>query len=140
MKNSAFLALMEQMIMTLVFALAAALCLQVFILSEQMSLRSEAQSHALITTQNAAEALKGSHGDLDFCANLIGGSVQDNCWSIQYNDQWEITECDVAYELQVTIAPKTSEFLRTATLTTQSAEGSTLISFDVTWQEVSPHE
>ena len=140
MKNSAFLALMEQMIMTLVFALAAALCLQVFILSEQMSLRSEAQSHALITTQNAAEALKGSHGNLDFCANLIGGSVQDNCWSIQYNDQWEITESDVAYELQVTLIPQTSDLLRTATLTTQSAEGSTLISFDVTWQEVSPHE
>ena len=46
MKNSAFLALMEQMVMTLVFALSAALCLQVFVLSEQMSLRSEAQSHA----------------------------------------------------------------------------------------------
>ena len=41
MKSKAPLMLMEQMIMLLVFALAAALCLQAFVKSEQLSSRSE---------------------------------------------------------------------------------------------------
>lgn len=140
MKNSAFLALMEQMVMTLVFALSAALCLQVFVLSEQMSLRSEAQSHALIITQSAAEALKGSRGNLEFCSGLLGGSMQEDSWNIHYNDQWEATDTDAAYELQVIVHPATSNCLRSATLSAQSADGDTLVTFDVSWQEVCSYE
>ena len=43
MKNKAPLALMEQLVMLLVFALAAALCLQIYALSGKVSRRGEAQ-------------------------------------------------------------------------------------------------
>ena len=43
MRSKAPLAMMEQMVMLLVFALAAALCLQAFVKSDQMSKRMEAQ-------------------------------------------------------------------------------------------------
>ena len=52
------LALMEQMVMVLVFALAAALCVQVFVLSDRTSRYGEARDRALLEAQSAAEALK----------------------------------------------------------------------------------
>ena len=55
MKSKAPLSLMEQLIMLLVFALAAALCLQVFVLSAQISRRCKATDHAVTAAQNAAE-------------------------------------------------------------------------------------
>ena len=52
------LILMEQMIMLLVFALAAALCLQAFVKSDGISKRSEARDRAVILCQNVAETLQ----------------------------------------------------------------------------------
>lgn len=62
MKSKAPLALMEQLVMVLVFALAAALCVRGFVLSERISRRGEARDMAMIAAQNAAEALKGTGG------------------------------------------------------------------------------
>lgn len=65
MKNKAPLALMEQMVMLLVFALAAALCLQVFIKSDEISLRSQARSDAALAAQNVAEIARHSGGSIE---------------------------------------------------------------------------
>ena len=54
MRSKAPLALMEQLVMVLVFALAAALCVQVFVLSYQTSRRNEARDRAVLEAQNAA--------------------------------------------------------------------------------------
>ena len=51
MKSKAPLALMEQMVMLLVFALAAALCLQAFVQSDRLSRESEARAHAAVLCQ-----------------------------------------------------------------------------------------
>ena len=58
MRNKAPLALMEQLVMLLVFALAAALCLQVFVLSDQLSRRCEERDRVVVVAQNAAEIMK----------------------------------------------------------------------------------
>ena len=55
MKNKAPLALMEQFIMILVFALTATVCLQVFVFSSRMSSTGELRAHAVTAVQNAAE-------------------------------------------------------------------------------------
>ncbi|MEI3306106.1 MAG: hypothetical protein V8R40_08850 [Dysosmobacter sp.] len=47
MRSKAPLALMEQLVMVLVFALAAALCVQVFVLSGQTSRWNAARDRAL---------------------------------------------------------------------------------------------
>lgn len=62
MRRKPPLILMEEMIMLLVFALAAALCLQAFVRSEALSERSEARDKAVTLCQNVAEALRGSGG------------------------------------------------------------------------------
>ncbi len=63
MKSKASLLLMEQLVMLLVFAIAAALCLGVFVRANQISEELTRRDEAVILAQNAAELLK-STGDL----------------------------------------------------------------------------
>ena len=72
MRSKAPLALMEQLVMVLVFALAAALCVQAFVLSDQTSRRNEARDRAVLEAQNAAEELKSVHGDFQQMTELYG--------------------------------------------------------------------
>lgn len=58
MKSRASLVLMEQLVMVLVFALAAALCLGCFAKAEEISNRTVRQDEAVILAQNAAAQLK----------------------------------------------------------------------------------
>ena len=58
MRNKAALLLMEQLMMILVFALAAALCLQLFASSALLSRQTRQQNEAAILAQNTAEQLK----------------------------------------------------------------------------------
>lgn len=58
MRSKAPLALMEQMVMLLVFALAAALCLQAFVKSDEISASCEARDRAMTLCQSAAEVIR----------------------------------------------------------------------------------
>ena len=58
MKSKATLFLMEQLVMILVFALAAALCLGVFARADAMSRQLARRDEAVILARNAAELLK----------------------------------------------------------------------------------
>ena len=62
MKNKASLLLMEQLIMILVFALAAALCLQVFAKAGEISRETVHRDQAVLLARNAAELLKAENG------------------------------------------------------------------------------
>lgn len=64
MRSKAPLALMEQAIMVLVFALAAALCLQAFVWSDRTSRQNQDRDQAMLLAQSAAEALKQAGGDM----------------------------------------------------------------------------
>lgn len=69
MKHKASLILMEQLVMILVFALAAALCLQVFARAEGISQETARRDEAVVLAQNAAELLKAT-GDLEAAEGL----------------------------------------------------------------------
>ena len=62
MKSKAPLILMEQMAMLLVFALAAALCLQAFVKSDSLSSRSRDRDRAVTLAQTVAETVRASGG------------------------------------------------------------------------------
>ena len=82
MRSKAPLALMEQLVMVLVFALAAALCVQVFVLSGQTSRWNESRDRALVEAQNAAEILKGLSGDYEAACAACGGQWNGTMWGI----------------------------------------------------------
>lgn len=62
MKNRSSLALMEQLVMVLVFALAATMCLRLFVFAGQTARRTQLREEAVILAQNTAEELKASRG------------------------------------------------------------------------------
>jgi Tfp pilus assembly protein PilV len=103
MRSKAPLALMEQLVMVLVFALAAALCVQVFVLSGLSSRRSEARDRATLAAQNAAELLKAGDGDeaahLSYAAQQLGGRYEQGVLWVDYSEDWEPVAQDGAYRL-----------------------------------------
>ena len=62
MKSKAPLVLMEQIIMLLVFALAAAICLQAFIKADALSSANANRDKAVILAQSTAELIRSNEG------------------------------------------------------------------------------
>ena len=85
MKNKAPLLLMEQLVMILVFALASALCLRLFVWSDTASREMERRGKAVILCQNAAETIKGTR-DLDDGAAILGALWQEDRWVLPGED------------------------------------------------------
>lgn len=141
MKSKAPLALMEQLVMLLVFALAAALCLQVFILSDQMSRRCEERDRAVTVVQNAAETLKSCRGDLDASVGILGGASDGSEWRIGYDADWQQVPADQAV-YQVLATPEQqaeNALIGTAEVLAKTVEGEQLFQLTVSWQEVGSH-
>lgn len=70
MKQRSALAFMEQLIMILIFALASALCLQIFVKAHVISQEVCRRDEAAALAQNAAELLKATGGDTDRAESL----------------------------------------------------------------------
>ena len=97
MRSKAPLSLMEQMVMLLVFALAAALCLQAFVKSDQISRRGEAQDRAAALCQSVAEAVRHNGGDLKGAMTQVNGvepGQRDEIWFANYDETWQV----ISYE------------------------------------------
>ncbi len=126
MKNKASLVLIEQAIMILVFALAAALCLQAFAWSEKSTRQTAEKDKAAVCAQNTAELVRHHCGDLEAAAAQYGGSVYENHWTVQ-QDGMTVT---------ATVEETFSPLLGQALVTVQGATGDTLVQLTVSWQEV----
>lgn len=138
MKRNASLILVELLIMLTVFALAAALCLRVFVWSDNRSKQSAAEDLALLQTQNAAETVKYYRGDFPQAAREYGGRWDGESWEIAYDDNWNITAGNAVYLLRVMPISCETDYLGQAKLTVMDQEGSVLAELSVCWQEVEP--
>ncbi len=134
MKSRGPLALMEQLVMVLVFALSAALCVQVFALSEKLSFSSGERDGAVVAAQNAAELLKSCRGDYDRAARELGGVWNGQMLGVHYDADWK-SEGAAAYYLLVTAGESGEELLGGADVSVYTAEGDWLYSLSVNWQE-----
>ena len=137
MRSKAPLAMMEQLVMVLVFALAAALCVQVFVLSDRTSRRNEARDRAALAAQNAAEEVKSVRGDFAQAAALYGGTWNGQLWGRSYDADWARDGDD--YHVLVTPADSGDALLGAAEVTVYTAEGDLLFTLPVAWQEVADH-
>ena len=72
MKHKASLVLMEQLILLLVFSLAAAMCLQVFAKAAAISEETARRDQAVVLARNGAELLKATGGDASAAEALSG--------------------------------------------------------------------
>ena len=138
MRSKAPLALMEQVVMVLVFALAAAVCLRVFALSNQMSERNKEIDHAVLLAQNTAEAIK-AYGGVEEAADATGGEIRQTLWSSYYDAELNpVPDREHAY-YEVNTLPVNSgvEGLGQAGIDVLRWDGNEpLFSITVAWQEV----
>lgn len=133
MKSKAPLLLMEQMVMLLVFALAAAICLQSFVLSDRMSRRGEARDRGVTLAQTAAETIRHQGGTpeaaLEKAAPSLGGAYEPGLLTV--------TEGQGDETITLTARPEESGTpgLSKAALLVEW-EGETVFELTVAWQEV----
>lgn len=147
MRSKAPLALMEQLVMILVFALASALCLRVFVFSDRTSRRIEAEERASAVAQSAAEAIKyeGSNGmdaasALKAAADRIEGSCKKGVLTVYYDKDWDASDEDAcAYRLSAEEVESDADGLCVVRVTvTENTDGDgedgALFEIDVAWQ------
>lgn len=144
MKDKAPLVLMEQTVMVLIFALAAAVCVRAFVLSDNISKTNAARDTAVLRAESAAEIYKNCRGIGTTAVARYGGSVKDGVWTVYWNDAWKQvkTADDAAYRLR--IQPQTSEYPRMESaevkLASLGKSGKQLVSFPLAWQEADGDE
>lgn len=131
MKSKASLVLMEQLIMLLVFALAATACLGIFSAARNIGLSAKRQDDAVLLAQNGAEILKSTAGNLEQTAALLGGTLRDEQLYIPSED-------DLCLQIRKTQSPIPG--LGQADLRVIHGDSDVLFSLTVCWQEVSDHE
>ncbi len=75
-RSKAPLALMEQIIMILVFALAAAVCLQAYVYADQMSKSGQQRERASARAREVIEYCKATGGDLALVGERLDGQYE----------------------------------------------------------------
>ena len=144
-KSKAPLTMIEQMVMLLVFALAAALCLQAFVKSDELSEHMEARDRAMVLCQNVAETLRHFGGDLGGAqmstAEQLGYQCSQGFLYQEFDQDWNPVE-DSVYRLEVWGIPTELPGLWKAGVSVvddTDREPGVLFEIEVAWQEVSAH-
>lgn len=135
MRSRAPLALIEQTVMVLVFALAAALCLRAFVLADGISRQVEATDRAVLWAESAADTLKARKGDLAQAAAELGGNLNGRCWTIPLDENWQETAEKPTYTLTVRPVESDQPLLGKAQIDVTEGSGDSLFSLEVCWQE-----
>lgn len=137
-KSKSPLALMEQAIMILVFAFAAALCMQAFVKADGLSRELADRDRAVNISQTVAETVKAMEGNLTKAAQSLGGSVKEEKLLLYYNKEWKQAEENEAAYVLTLICTETTRMLTKSEITvTAVKEGALLFRLPVSWQEVS---
>lgn len=136
MNSKAPLALIEQMVMLLVFALAAALCLQAFVKSDAISRRSEERDRAAVLVQTAAEAIQFCGGDacdaFAGAAELLGGQYEQGLLWMDYDEHWN--PGGDAYRLEAQGVLSDLPGLREAIVRVVNSGGEEIFLIQIAWQ------
>lgn len=148
-RDKTSLLLMEQLVTLMVFALAAAICLQAFVTADRRSRAMEDREKAAVLCQNAAETLKQKAGDIPAALAELGdvGQREGFGYFVSYGEDWSEFVPDgvrtSSYTLQVRPLDSGVAGLGKAQVTAYGREKSgmkELFSLEVAWQEVTADE
>ncbi len=139
MKSRASLVVIEQAVMLLVFALAAALCVKAFVWADTESEDLWERDKALLQAQNAAELIKSSRGDMQAAAGIMGGEISRDEWVVLYDENWQPVSEGGAYMLIAAPAESGLRYMGSARVEVYENERQ-LAALDIAWQEVSGDE
>ena len=110
MKNRTYLMLLEQLVMILVFAAAAAVCMRVFVYSYQISGDASALSEAALLAQNTAEQIKAARGTAGLSEQGLYWNGEESCWEASYDERWQPTAMKTE-KYRMTVCPENASGL-----------------------------
>lgn len=125
-RSKAPLALMEQIVMILVFAVASAVCLQAFVYADHLSRQGDRIEKAWNKAQTVVEYCKDYHGELDAVCDLLGGKRHENGLSVCYEKE------GMKLTLQLT---EQTKYRQKAVVCVQEEKGEELCRFETAWQK-----
>jgi len=133
MRNKSILVMVEHMVMLLVFALAAAVCLRMFALSGKLSGTYEAKDRAALMAQNAAELIKrdGISGYVEQTGATADGQ---NAWIVSYDENWKKASKESGMFILKVMGTETSEYLFRAEVAVFTEDGEELFRLPVATQ------
>lgn len=134
MKNKSTLVMIEHIVMLLVFVLAAAVCVRMFVLSEQLSRKYEATDRAVLAAQNTAELLKKG-GIAAFANEEKVLQTGENTWAMFYDKNWEVADRESAeFSLTAEFLRSESDVLFRAEIVISTVDGTELFRLPVAGQ------
>lgn len=136
------LVLMEQVIMGLVFALAAALCVQAFVQARNLSIASVERDHAMNISQTLAEYAKAYRGDMPLMQEELGGEISEESLLLYFDSEWNyVSNLKEASYIACFAPEEGEEFCRYGNITVRHVKEEKVISsMKTAWQEVSGNE
>ncbi len=137
MNNKGILALLEQVLMLLVFAVAAAVCIRAFVWADAKAVRNGKVDRAYVAAQSAAEVVKHTAGEFPRAAQLHGGRGEEASWVLHYDENWKMTGENGCYTVTVEKIPSQEPLLGCAQVTV-TEDGEILCCLKICWQEVEP--
>lgn len=139
-ENKTPLALMEQVIMVFVFALASALCVQVFVYSRTVSISMENRDRGMVICQSIAETAKCCLGQLEEMNAILDGCESDNELFFFYDEKWNQVEegnSKASYQAVFHVVEE-DEFYQSGEVTVlKTKDGSEVFSLQTAWQKPS---
>ncbi len=129
------LGLMEQVLMLCILAIAATVCLRVFVWADNKSDEAIERNHAITHLQSAAEVLKACGGDFAQAAKMHGGEVQADTWKLRFDEAWQQTTETASFTLLVRREETQTMHLGQARLVVLDEAQTEIASLTVAWQE-----
>lgn len=134
------LVLMEQLVMLLVFALAAAVCLRIFVFADHASGQVQDRDRAAELVQNAAQVLRHTGGDFSRAAELLDAQHRDqNSLMIDYDGEWALATDTMRYTLGASRVSDIPYLGMAEVWCRDEVEDLELFRLKVAWQEVAEH-
>ncbi len=129
-RSKAPLALMEQIIMILVFALASAVCMQAFVYSNELSKDGAKKEQASTYVQEAAELCKVYQGDFTALEEKLGGALENGTLVVSYAEE----NMKVVLEKQP-VSGENNLFMEKAKVYAKEEDDEVIFSVEIAWQK-----
>lgn len=107
-RNKSGLFLMELIVVTLFFSVAAVIVLKIFYTGEKLSIESQALTNTVIEAQNAAHLIKSDSGSTESLCNYYGTAENDGIVAVYFDDEFVPCKDDDNASIKMVVTQTTS--------------------------------
>lgn len=107
-RNKSGLFLMELIVVTLFFSVAAVIVLKIFYTGEKLSRESQSLTNAVIQAQNAAQLIKSDSGKTESLCDYYGTTENNGSIVVYFDDEFIPCDNDDSASIKMVVTQTTS--------------------------------